>query len=357
MALRYVTPRELILALQERSEGARAQLHNLLHDSLARLLEDLRSRYRLKHSSATLTRNALHVAETYLRTHPVESFTGMSWSAFRAALLVHVAKLASQPYGQPSPTKRAPSQLPRSRRYHSEVLFLPFERVGDAWFSGDWYGGLEAADGSLWVLVADITGHGYQAYLLASTLAGVWQRSWEAAPTSPAELLASMHDLLTDCLPEGVYVECTLVRLHPEGEVVAAPAGGTRLMLRRGRQKQPILVQMRGAWLGLFRPSTHEQQTWTLEEGDELLLATDGLYDQLHEHGSPNVVECLGQLGEDTGLFECVRQLLHQTLERTPQRDDITLVFLRRHERASESAASLSSVDLSAPNETSDVSV
>jgi serine phosphatase RsbU (regulator of sigma subunit) len=304
-----------------------------------------------------LTRNALHAAETYLRTHPVEAFAGMSWSAFRGAVLLHLAKLASQPYGQQTPARTLPGQLPRSHRYHSEVFFLPFERVGDYWFSGDWFGGLEAADGSLWILVADITGHGYHAYLLASTLAGVWQRSWESAPASPVELLASMHDLLEDCLPEGVYVECTLVRLHPDGEVIAAPAGGSRLMFRCGRQAKPILVQLRGAWLGLLRPSSQEQQSWTLDSGDELLLATDGLYDQLHEPDSTNVVERLGQLQADTGLFERVRQLLDQALKRTPQKDDITMVLLRRHDWKPDATAPLSHLDLSSPNETTDVSV
>jgi serine phosphatase RsbU (regulator of sigma subunit) len=357
MALRYVTPRELIEALHERGSGARAELHALLQASFARLIEDLRSHYELKHASATLTRNALHAAETYLRTQPLEAFAGMSWSAFRAAVLLHLAKLASQPYGQSVPADRVPGQLPRSRRYHSEVLFLPYERVGDTWFSGDWFSGLEAADGSLWILIADITGHGYHAYLLASTLAGVWQHCWESAPTCPSDMLASMHDLLEDCLPEGVYVEGTLVRLHPDGEVVAAPAGGSRIMLRRGRQNQPVLLQLRGAWLGLLRPSPHEQRTWTLQDGDELLLATDGLYDQLHEQGARSIVERLHPLGQKEGLFDHLRQLLEQELARSPQKDDITMVFLRRHERTTEATTALTSADLSAPNETRDVSV
>ena len=195
-----------------------------------------------------------------------------------------------------------PPALPRSLGYESESYSLPYERVGDSWFSGDWFGGHEAADGSLWILVADITGHGYYAYLLASTLPGVWQRCWESAPDTPAELLAAMHDLLEDCLPDGIYVECTLVRLHPDGEIVVAPAGGSRLLLRRGRQETPLLLKMRGTWLGLIRPSPDDQQTWTLEAGDELLLATDGLFDQLYEHSPIDVVQRLGRLA-DGGEF------------------------------------------------------
>ena len=282
-------------------------------------------------------------------------FAPLDWPAFRAAVLLHVAKLASQPQGQHNPPRLCAAALPRSLGYESESYSLPYERVGDSWFSGDWFGGHEAADGSLWILVADITGHGYYAYLLASTLPGVWQRCWESAPDTPAELLAAMHDLLEDCLPDGIYVECTLVRLHPDGEIVVAPAGGSRLLLRRGRQETPLLLKMRGAWLGLIRPSPDDQQTWTLEAGDELLLATDGLFDQLYEHSPIDVVQRLGRLADGASLFERVRVLLQQALEHTEQKDDITMVLVRRHGRVAEAAAARPHEDLSSANGTADV--
>lgn len=357
MALGYPTPSELVEALQQRGDGARPQLHEMLYAPIDRLMEAMRGRYHLQNKQETLTRNALHAAETYLRTRPVSVFASMEWPAFRAAVLLHIAKLASQPPGQQIVERSPPGHLPRSLGYDSEVYSLPYERFGDSWFSGDWFGGREAADGSVWILVADITGHGYHAYLLASTLPGVWQRCWESAPSTPAEFLAAMHDLLEDCLPDGVYVECTLARLNPDGEIVAAPAGGSRLLLRRGRQETPVLVKMRGAWLGLLRPSPGDQQTWTLEDGDELLLATDGLFDQLHEHSSIDVVQRLGRIAAGASLFERLRALLQQALEHTEQKDDITMVLVRRHGRVAEAAAAGPHEDLSSPNGTADVSV
>jgi serine phosphatase RsbU (regulator of sigma subunit) len=356
MAPRYSTPQDLVEALQQRGEGARAQLQDMLRAPLTRLMEDLRGRYRLSRKGESLTHHALHAVETYLRTRSLEPFASMSWPAFRAAVLMHLAKLASQPYGQRSGSAMSPGTLPASPCYHSEAYFLPHERVGDYWFGGDWFGGWEAADGSLWVLLADITGHGYYAYLLASTLPGVWRACWESAPASPADLLAAMHDLLEDCLPEGIYVECTLVRLHPEGEVIAAPAGGSRLLLRRGDHDAPVLLKLRGAWLGLARPSAGDQHIWTLEDGDELLLATDGMFDQLHDHCAGDVVASLEQGTRASGLFERVRALLGQALEQTPQKDDITMVLLRRRDRVAEASSPRPFTDLS-PNETGDVPV
>ena len=329
MALRYRTPQELVEALQGRTPGGRAQLRELLYEPLARLMEGLRVRHALDEDRDLLAHHALHTAETYLRTRPVEAFAGMSWGAFRGALLLQVGKLALEPYGGQAGAGGGPLPLPESSQYHCQTYFLPYQRLGRHAFGGDWFGGLQADDGSLWVLVADITGHGYHAYLLACGLPGVWQHSWTAlgspAP-QPAEVLTAMHHLLADCLPEGVFLECTLARLGPDGDVTVVPAGGIRMLLRRGRAGRADLLKLRGTWLGLMPPCAEDQQCWVLGQGDELLLATDGVFDQLEEHLGAEVV-----LPEHGGsLFETVRVLLEQALETLPQRDDLTMVLLRR---------------------------
>jgi serine/threonine protein phosphatase PrpC len=81
---------------------------------------------------------------------------------------------------------------------------------------------------------------------------------------------------------------------------------------------------MRGGWLGLRVPEAEDQQSWVLEDGDELLLATDGLFDQLEEF------DWSGQVIGHGRLFDAVRQLVEQALALGPQRDDLTMVLVRR---------------------------
>jgi serine phosphatase RsbU (regulator of sigma subunit) len=136
-----------------------------------------------------------------------------------------------------------------------------------------------------------------------------------------------MHRLLEECLPDGVYVECTLARLGPDGAVAISPAGGSRVLLRRGGRVE--LVRLRGGWLGLLPPSAGDQHAVTLAAGDELLLGTDGFFDQLAALGEPVPAE-LQQLSTFRPLFDHARDLLQRALKATPQIDDITLVLLRR---------------------------
>jgi hypothetical protein len=324
----YPTPMALVDALHRRGHGARAQLWDWLRDPFGRLMRQLAERHRFDPGHDRATEHALHLAETYLRTRPATDYQDQSWPAFRAALLLHVGKLAFLPFGGQNGPLQGPAPLPETDTYQNRTLFLPHHRIGDQAFGGDWFGGLCADDGSLWIVVADVTGHGYAAYLLASALPSVWQMCWENTDShQPSDLLAAMHRLLEQCLPDGVFVECTLARLGLSGEVTVAPAGGTRFLLRRGGRVE--LVKLRGGWLGLLPPSSKDQHVFQLAAGDELLLGTDGFFDQLNEPATKD----LQGASNFRPLFDHARELLRRALQTQPQLDDITLVLLRRRDK------------------------
>jgi hypothetical protein len=208
MVPRYRTPQELVEALQARGAGARAQMWQLLREGLDRLMGELIVQHGLDEDRNLLTIHALHAAETTLRSRPGSSFADMSWRAFRNSILLQMGKLALHPHGAAT-AGLVPGlpPLPESPTYHHRTFFRPYARLGNHFFGGDWFTGRHIDD-ALWVFLADVTGHGYYAYLLASGLPALWQRCWEAhreGPPEPAEMLTTMHEILSDCLPEGIY--------------------------------------------------------------------------------------------------------------------------------------------------------
>jgi serine phosphatase RsbU (regulator of sigma subunit) len=329
----YSTPRQLVEALQQLAPDARPQLWQQLRGPLGGLMDQVKVRHQLTQDRDRLILHALHAVETYLRTQPATAFASMTWAGFRGTALLYLAKLVFHPFARQAGDRTGPVPLPEAPGYSSQTFFLPHDRIGGHWFGGDWFAGAHHQDGSLWVLVADVTGHGYYAYLLAGALPAVWQKCWAGlgtAATQPSDLLAAMHELLASCLPEGVYVECTLVRLGPEGKATVAPAGGSRLLLRRGNRAQADLLKLRGTWLGLSAPMVEDQRTLALAGGDEILIATDGVFDQLADHSAVTVWDLNGAAPGDASLFDAVHGLLHEALARKPQKDDITMVLLRR---------------------------
>src|SRR5260370_38339995 len=160
-------------------------------------MRQLAERHRFDAAHDRTTRHALHLAETHLRTRPASDYQDQSWPAFRAALLLHVGKLAIQPFGGQSGPVHGPDPLPESDAYQVRTLFLPHHHVAGQGFGGDWFGGRPPDDGALRGLVADATGHGPAPYLLASALPSPWEtRRGPARPNVAAADLLAMHRVL-----------------------------------------------------------------------------------------------------------------------------------------------------------------
>jgi hypothetical protein len=330
----YPKPTDLVQALHQSSSSARLQLWCQLRDPVSRLVHDLVARHGLSSPPDLLTARALHAVEIYLRTRDPLAWKDANWASFLAALLLHLAKMTLHPIGGPPPKQAEPDPLPECPDFETRAFFLPYEQVGDYPTGGDWFGGARASDGSLWVFVGDVTGHGYSAYLVASGLPDVWRTCWDGLASDscqPAALLGAIHVLLEGCLPEGVYVEATLARLRPDGQVTVAPAGGIRI-LSRSDGAAAALHTLQGGWLGLAPPDSADQRTWSLSPRDELMLGSDGLFDQLLNLSSlPETWSDLfaGGNGLDS-LFDAVNRVLQEALREQPQIDDITMILVRR---------------------------
>jgi len=325
----YPTPDDLARGLRDGEPAARARFEEVLHGPLLKLFERLAAEHRLRYPPEYLLRRALRLAEVHVRSRSAGAYRDGSWKAFLGDGLVHVARLLEQPHGKA--TLAAAAALPDDAAYQCQAYSRPFETVGDAAFGGDWYVGQHDAGGALWLFLADITGHGYSAYLLASALPLLWRMAWEKQGPSldPTDLLTTMHHLLEGVLPEGIYVEGTLVKLQPEGDAVLVAAGGTRVLLRREGTLQPDLLKYRGCWLGMMAPERGEEHHLRLGPGDELVVATDGLFDQLEGFRGQDLAGHI-QGVTSARLFDWLHGLVQESLAAGPQKDDITLVLLRR---------------------------
>src|SRR5262249_36301910 len=158
---------------------------------------------------------------------------------------------------------------PVAEAYELWAYTTPLDRVG-----GDWWD-FDAEPGSvLWVIVGDVTGHGYPAYLLAAGLPHLWHSrpiaELRAGACEPRELLGALGRELEAVLPDDLFVEAALGRFSPSGEAVLAAAGGVCPVLRRSGLPRAEVLTLRGCFLGL-EWGDRDQCAWSLEAGDELL--------------------------------------------------------------------------------------
>jgi hypothetical protein len=333
----FAGPLELVTALQNGPDGqdaARAELRRLFEPVIRHLsaqVEDSPSRREQDHR----LHSTLLWQEMRLRSAPPDRLTGQDWRTFGVRESAAIACFLLETFGQAA---EAPDSFPPAVRlqtrpvppFRVESSFLPWLRVG-----GDWHTAEPGAGGRLWVLVADVTGKGPRAHLVARALPHLWGLPElvraRAEGVEPRRLLRLLHNEIRPVLPLGVFVEAVLGVFVAQGSALVAAAGACLVLRRPCGQEQAVREELGGPWLGLpVEDVVHDQRTWPFAAGDELTLASDGLADQPAAEGRLRSRLPEAPRQHPGGLHVALLGLVEEALGGQPQHDDITFVTVRR---------------------------
>jgi sigma-B regulation protein RsbU (phosphoserine phosphatase) len=145
--------------------------------------------------------------------------------------------------------------------------------------AGDFYDFLRIDQERLGVLVADVSGHGVPAALIAS-MVKVALAAQQATADRPAQVLAGMNKALCGQLG-GQYVTAAYLFIDGRSGVIRYAAAGHPPMLRcsppNGHAAHVREVEKNGLLLGFVPDAPYEEVEQRLDTGDRLLLYTDGL--------------------------------------------------------------------------------
>jgi len=190
-----------------------------------------------------------------------------------------------------------PAEFPNSGKLRVAARYVPMNSV-----AGDFYDFIVADDRQAGILIADVSGHGIPAALIASMvkLAATSQRTNAA---DPARLLAGMNAALCGNTKDQ-FVTAAYVHLDSTSGRLQYSAAGhpPMLLLRRGKVFE---IAENGLVLAIFGHATYTNTVRQLEPGDRLLLYTDGL------------TEAQNAVGDSFGQ-DALSALLQQTAELAP---------------------------------------
>lgn len=221
-----------------------------------------------------------------------------------------------------------PRVLPRIRGLVTAVSQVPMREVG-----GDLYDFLEPNDHSLGVLMADVSGHGVPAALIASMVKANFSSQYHNTP-HPEQVLATLNRNLCGQI-EKQFVTAGLLYVDVEAKSLRYASAGHLPLLCLRRESGDILeFNARGGLLGYFPELLYESTTSKIHSGDRLVLYTDGILEarslQDREFGEEQFFSLMrSEANTDADrlckrIIEAVRDW---TSEPTPQ-DDLTLAIV-----------------------------
>jgi len=170
-------------------------------------------------------------------------------------------------------TSILPRSMPSIPGLAISARYLPMTAV-----AGDFYEFLELGPRRLGVLVADVSGHGVPAALIAS-MVKVAIAAQKARGDHPAAVLTGMNETLGAQLG-GQYVTAAYLFIDAEAGLMRYGAAGHPPLLRfRPADGHILELAENGLPLGMMDVAEYGQMEQPLRRGDRFLLYTDGLAD------------------------------------------------------------------------------
>ncbi|HET8738935.1 MAG TPA: ATP-binding SpoIIE family protein phosphatase, partial [Acidimicrobiia bacterium] len=216
------------------------------------------------------------------------------------------------------------------------AFYRPARAVG-----GDFYDFIDLGGDRLGVVIGDVTDKGVPAALVMATCRSML-RSAALNHDSPSAVLADVNDALVPEIPPAMFVTCLYAIIDTGvGEVVFANAGHNLPYVRTG--EGVVELRATGMPLGLMQGMGYEERTHRLEDGDLMVLTSDGITEAHNPdgemYGFSRLLGKVGTSGKDDDLVDSlVGDLERWTGPDAEQEDDITLVVVRRAISAAASA-------------------
>jgi sigma-B regulation protein RsbU (phosphoserine phosphatase) len=221
-----------------------------------------------------------------------------------------------------------PSSMPHVGNWSVAARYAPMTAV-----AGDFYGFPLVQTNSMAIIVADVMGHGVPAAIVAS-MVKVSVFAGAGRSEGPGEIVGNLNRTLCREAP-GQLTTAVYVSLSQDGVGRYCAAGHPPPFLWRRNAQRLEALDAAGLLLGIRNGEVYEESGFKFEEGDRLLLYSDGLTDAENGVGLsfgdtklPNLLASWQSLPAEQFADELLREVLAWSTNASGagQSDDITFV-------------------------------
>lgn len=224
-----------------------------------------------------------------------------------------------------------PSELPEYPGWNIDVRWRPAREVG-----GDFYDVFPLSDHKLAILVADVTDKGMSAALYMTVTRTLLRTVAKQYPT-PAEILASVNELLLRDTPHGMYITAFLGILDQKSGELKYANAGHNLPICRHPGGQIEKLKKGGMPLGIMEDLTLVNHTIHLGMEDTLVLFTDGVTEAntaIDFFGDKRLEAAIKEAKdqEPATILDSIDKALAEFQESDIPSDDVTIMAVHHYE-------------------------
>ena len=184
-----------------------------------------------------------------------------------------------------------PRRMPDLKGFSLASAWQPARTV-----SGDYLAAFKLSESHASLCVADVAGKGFPAALLMSNMQAAL-KSLASERTSPSELCGKLNQLMCGNTPLRKFVSCFYSDLDVSRRTLTYTNAGHNPPFLMRRNDECIRLDDGGCVIGAFVDSSYTQREVQLNEGDRLLLFTDGVTEARNESkeefGEERLKDCL----------------------------------------------------------------
>jgi len=198
------------------------------------------------------------------------------------------------------------------------------EKVG-----GDLYDFLEEGEDRVGVLIGDVSGKGISAALYMARFSSDFRHVAHLAD-SPSQALERLNLSLLKS-PRGMFLTCIYLSVDIASGSVHLSVAGHPPFLWISKEQVKVMSAEAGPPLGII-PAEYHTTTIFLEEGDRLLLLTDGVFEAKNRMGQrlgfENLVSFVNTRRKERALIQVIMEYIDDFSEGAERADDVTMVEL-----------------------------
>ena len=216
-----------------------------------------------------------------------------------------------------------------SPRLEIRSAYIPSETL-----SGDFYDYF-LQNGSVYLFVADVSGHGLPAAILVSLLKSYIHTEADSS-TKLSDLMARLNDFLFSVSLPTQFATAQLFRIN-DGNVMYANAAHPGFLHFQRSSGKATLFEQPSYLLGAMPEMQYDEHPLKVSPGDTLFVYTDGLTDRRNESGEFYSIDRIAALMEqsrdaDIGtLYDTIFRDVNAFNATEDFKDDIAFVVTRFH--------------------------